>query len=109
MRFATCCAIADNWSAGSCIRARNGLRSDGFISFWGKGISFTEDYEIIALKGSCGFADKTQCHINITKWGVQEWWLQLKTSDGVTGWILGLKQSGGKVSLGPNSGYACRD
>jgi hypothetical protein len=24
MRFATCCAIAGNWSAGSRIRARNG-------------------------------------------------------------------------------------
>jgi hypothetical protein len=86
-----------------------GLRSDGLISFWGKGISFTEDYQNISFKGSCGFADKTQCHINITKWGVQEWWLQLKTSDGVTGWILGLKQNGDKVSYGPNAGYACRD
>jgi hypothetical protein len=86
-----------------------GLRSDGSISFWGKGISFTEYYESVAFKGSCGFADKTQCHINITKQGVQEWWLQLKTSDGVTGWILGLKQSGDKVSYGPNAGYACRD
>jgi len=86
-----------------------GLRSDGYISFWGKGVSFTEYYENIAVKGACGFADKTQCHINITKPGVQEWWLQLKTSDGVTGWILGLKQSGDKVSYGPNAGYACRD
>jgi hypothetical protein len=86
-----------------------GLRSDGLISFWGKGISFTEDYQNISFKGSCGFADKTQCHINITKWGVQEWWLQLKTSDGITGWILGLKQNGDKVSYGPNAGYACRD
>jgi hypothetical protein len=86
-----------------------GLHSDGLISFWGKGISFTEYYENIAFKGSCGFADKTQCHINITKLGVQEWWMQLKTSDEVTGWILGSKQSGDKVSLGPNAGYACRD
>ena len=86
-----------------------GLHSDGSISFWGKGISFTEYYENIAFKGSCGFADKTQCHINITKLGVQEWWMQLKTSEGVTGWILGSKQSGDKVSLGPNAGYACRD
>jgi hypothetical protein len=86
-----------------------GLRSDGFISFWGKGISFTEYYENVAFKGSCGFADKTQCHINITKPGVQEWWLQLTTSDGITGWILGLKQNGDKVSYGPNAGYACRD
>jgi hypothetical protein len=86
-----------------------GLRSDGFISFWGKGISFTESYENIVFKGSCGFADKTQCHINITKPGVQEWWLQLKTSDGVRGWIRGLKQSGDKVLYGPNAGYACPD
>lgn len=86
-----------------------GLHSDGFISFWGKGIWFTEYYENIAFKGSCGFADKTQCRINITKPGAQEWWMQLKTSDGVTGWIPGRSQSGDKVSYGPNAGYACRD
>jgi hypothetical protein len=86
-----------------------GLHSDGFISFWGKGVWFTEYEDNIALKGSCGFADKTECHVNITSPGVQEWWMQLKTSDGVTGWILGLKQNGDKVSYGPNAGYACRD
>lgn len=86
-----------------------GLHSDGFISFWGKGVWFTEYEDNVAFKGACGFADKTECHVNITKPGVQEWWMQLKTSDGVTGWILGLKQSGDKVSYGPNAGYACRD
>ncbi|MBS1852839.1 MAG: hypothetical protein JST79_18190 [Acidobacteria bacterium] len=86
-----------------------GLHSDGLISFWGKGIWFTEYYENIAFKGACGFADKTACRVNIIKHGVQEWWIQLKTSDGVTGWILGLKQSGDKVAYGPNAGYACRD
>lgn len=86
-----------------------GLHSDGFISFWSKGVWFTEYEDNIAFKGSCGFADKTECHVNITKPGVQEWWMQLKTSDGVTGWILGLRQNGDKVSYGPNAGYACRD
>jgi hypothetical protein len=86
-----------------------GLHSDGFITFWGKGVSFTEYYENLAFRGSCGFADKSECHINILKRGVQEWWLQLKTSDGVTGWILGLKQNGDKELIGPNAGYACRD
>jgi hypothetical protein len=86
-----------------------GLHSDGSVSFWGKGVWFTEAEDSIAFKGSCGFADKTECHINITKRGVQEWWMQLKTSDGVTGWILGLKQSGDKVSTGPNAGLMCRD
>jgi hypothetical protein len=86
-----------------------GLHSDSSISFWSKGIAFTEYDENIAFKGSCGFADKTQCHINITKPGVQEWWKQLKTSDGVKGWILGRNQSGDTVSYGPNAGYACRD
>jgi hypothetical protein len=33
----------------------------------------------------------------------------LRTSDGTTGWILGLKQSGDKVSTGPNAGLMCRD
>jgi hypothetical protein len=86
-----------------------GLHADGFITFWGKGVSFTEYYENIAFRGACGFADKSECHINILKRGVQEWWLQLRTSDGVTGWVLGLKQSGNDELLGPNAGYACRD
>lgn len=86
-----------------------GLHSDGFVSFWGKGVWFDEDADSIAFKGACGFADKTQCHVNITERGVQEWWMQVKTSDGVTGWILGLRQNGDEVSYGPNAGYACRD
>jgi hypothetical protein len=86
-----------------------GLHSDGDVSFWGKGVLFTEHFDNIALKGSCGFADKTQCQINITKPGVQQWWMQLKTSDGVTGWILGLQQVGNDVSFGQNAGYACRE
>jgi hypothetical protein len=86
-----------------------GLHSDSRISFWGKGISFTEYYENIAFKGSCGFTDNTQCRINITRRGRQEWWMQLKTGGGVTGWILGSKGSGDKVSYSPNAGYACRD
>lgn len=86
-----------------------GLHSDGLVSFWGKGVWFTEYVDNIAFKDACGFADKSECHVNITKPGVQEWWMQLKTSDGVTGWILGLKQAGDKVSYGPNAGYACRD
>lgn len=86
-----------------------GLHPDGFISFWGKGIWFTEYVDNVASKGACGFADKTHCRINITQPGTQEWWMQLKTSNGVTGWILGRKQSGDKLSYGPNAGSACRD
>jgi hypothetical protein len=86
-----------------------GLHSDGSVRFWSRGISFTEYFDFIAEKGSCGFSDKAQCRINITEWGVQEWWIQLKLSDGVTGWILGSKQTGDKLSYGPNAGYACRE
>lgn len=85
------------------------LHSDGEVSFWGKGVLFSEHFDNIAFKGSCGFADKTQCRVNITRRGVQQWWMQLKTSDGVTGWILGLEQIGDKFSYGPNAGYACRE
>lgn len=86
-----------------------GLHSNSRISFWGKGVSFTEHYENIASKGLCGFRDKTQCHINIVKSGVQEWWIQLRTTTGLTGWILGRKQVGDDLTYGPNAGYACRD
>ena len=54
-----------------------GLHSDGLVSFWGKGIWFTEYEDDIAHEGSCGFANKRECHVNITKPGVQEWWMQL--------------------------------
>jgi hypothetical protein len=86
-----------------------GLHSDSFISFWGKGVSFTEYFENIAEKGSCGFADKTQCRINITQRGDQEWWMQLRTGGGVTGWVMGAKFTGDNPQYGPNAGYACRD
>src|ERR1700757_3688952 len=32
-----------------------GLHSDGLISFWGKGVWFTENEENIAFKNTCGF------------------------------------------------------
>jgi hypothetical protein len=86
-----------------------GYHPDGTTSFWSKGMWFTEHEEHVASKGVCGFADKTQCTINIIKRGKQEWWMQLKTSSGETGWILGMKINGDNFWSGPNAGQACRD
>jgi hypothetical protein len=86
-----------------------GLHPDGQLSYWGKGVSFRYNHESTAYKGSCGFFDAALCGINMIESGVHEWWIQLKTDDGFTGWILGIKENGDKALWGPNAGYACRD
>jgi len=77
---------------------RYGLHADGDSDFWGMGVWFTENYEQIIEKGSwCGFSDKTLCTIEITKNGVKEWWVQVKTASGLTGWVCASRVTGDKL------------
>ena len=72
-----------------------GSSSDGNYDAWAKGMWFTYFYENIAGKGdSCGFADKSECNLVIIKNGVSEWWVQVKTSSGLTGWMLAVETYG---------------
>ncbi|HXM22734.1 MAG TPA: hypothetical protein VN948_15865 [Terriglobales bacterium] len=87
-----------------------GLHGDGYYDFWAKGVWFLEYFEVIAGKGDmCGFADKSQCTIVITKNGVKEWWLEVKTSNGRTGWVLARKFTGDKFLDSGNFDELCGD
>jgi hypothetical protein len=87
---------------------RYGLHADGDSDFWAMGVWFTESYEQIIEKGSsCGFADKTLCTVEITKNGVKEWWVQVKTAKGVTGWVLASKRTEDKLWDDPNFSDLC--
>ncbi len=85
-----------------------GFRGDGNYVFWAQGVWFTEYYENEGdLKGACGFADKSLCTFAFFKKGVQEWWVQVKTNSGVTGWVLASKQTRDKTWSDANFGDLC--
>ncbi len=87
-----------------------GFHSDGDYDAWARGIWFTYSYENIAAKGdSCGFADKSQCNLVIVKNGVKEWWVQVRTNTGITGWMLTFKFTGDKRWTSGNFGDLCQD
>jgi hypothetical protein len=60
------------------------------------------------MNGECGFADKSECSFSISKRGVQEWWVQVKTSSGLTGWVLASKNVHEKSWSDANFGDLCR-
>jgi len=71
-----------------------GWHVDGNMVFWAKGVWFEEDIEAVAEKGECGFTSgfgPGGCTIDIVKDGVIEWWVQVKTSSGVSGWVLAVR------------------
>jgi hypothetical protein len=87
-----------------------GFHRDGNYDAWAKGVWFTYFYENIAGKGdSCGFADKGQCNLVIIKNGVSEWWVQVKTNTGSTGWTPAFKFMGEKRWTSGNFGDLCQD
>ena len=71
-----------------------GWHVDGNMVFWAKGGWFEEDIEAVAEKGECGFTSgfgPGGCTIDIVKNGVIEWWVHIKTSNGVSGWVLAVR------------------
>lgn len=87
-----------------------GYDADGTRSFWNNGVWFREDDEqVIEGNFPCGFADKTVCTIKIIHKGVQQWWVQVKTKAGSTGWVLAGKFDGDKAVYDPNFEQGCRD
>jgi len=86
-----------------------GLRGDGNYVFWAKGVWYVQYYEFEGdMNGGCGFADKSECTFAISKRGVQEWWVHVKTSSGVTGWVLAGKNVHDKFWRDANLGDLCR-
>jgi hypothetical protein len=68
---------------------RYGFRDDGNWDFWGKGAWFKFYCENEGdLKGGCGFADRSQCEFAVLKDGVREWWIKVRTSSNLVGWML---------------------
>jgi hypothetical protein len=68
-----------------------GWHVDGNMVFWAKGVWFKEDIEAVAEKGECGFTSgfgPGGCTIDIINDGVVEWWVQVRASNGVSGWLL---------------------
>jgi hypothetical protein len=85
-----------------------GTRGDGSYIFWAKGAWSSSYYENVIAKGSwCGFADKSQCNIEIIENGIDEWWVQVRTVSGLTGWVRASKNVHGKSSLDANFGSMC--
>jgi hypothetical protein len=71
-----------------------GWQVEGNMVFWAKGVRFQESVEAVAEKGVCGFTSgfgPDGCAIDIVKDGVIEWWVQVKTTSGVSGWVLAVK------------------
>jgi hypothetical protein len=74
-----------------------GFHANGSMDFWAKGVWLDAYYESIVAKGSwCGFADKTQCDIQITRNGISEWWVKVKTSSGAVGWVWANRPGGNR-------------
>lgn len=85
-----------------------GINPEGDFNIWGKRAWFTESCERVVAKGStCGFADKTQCTIAITKNGIQETWLQVGTRSGGRGWVLKDSYKGEETWTSVNFGSVC--
>jgi hypothetical protein len=71
-----------------------GWHVNGNMVFWAKGALFEEYVEEVAEKGECGFTSgfgPGGCTIDIVKDGVIEWWVQVKTNNGINGWMLAVK------------------
>jgi hypothetical protein len=63
---------------------------------WSKGVWFAAWTEAVAEKGQCGFTSgfgPGGCTVDVIKNGVSEWWVQVKTGSGLTGWVLGQKSN----------------
>jgi hypothetical protein len=73
-----------------------GLDADENIVFWSNGVWFGEWIEAVAEKGQCGFTSGFGlggCEIDIVNDGISEWWVQIKTRKGLTGWVLAHKRT----------------
>ena len=74
-----------------------GIEADASDIFWAKGTWFAEWDEGVAAKGHCGFASGFSlggCTIDIVEYGRRDWWVYIKSSRGLTGWVLAARIDG---------------
>ena len=70
-----------------------GWHVGGNFVFWARGVRFEVDFSAVAEKGNCGYTSgfgPGGCTIDIVQDGVIEWWVKVKTSAGVSGWVLAV-------------------
>ena len=85
-----------------------GFRDGGDYVLWAKGVWYTQYYEFRGgMNGECGFRDTSECSFAISKPGVQEWWVQVKTGSGLVGWVLASKSVHDKTWSDANFGDLC--
>lgn len=85
-----------------------GWHVDGNVVFWAKGVRFEEFIDAVAEKGKCGFTSgfgPGGCTIDIVKDGAIEWWVQVKTSNGVSGWVLAVRYNDDNRWYGWNGNF----
>lgn len=76
-----------------------GIEADGDDVFWANGLWFAVGDESVGEDGHCGFRSgfgQGGCYIDIIKDGRREWWVHVKTSSGLTGWVVAAKFNGDK-------------
>jgi hypothetical protein len=54
----------------------------------------------------CGFG-KDNCNIQVISNGIKEWWVQVKTAKGGSGWVCASKVTGDKLWDNPNFRDLC--
>jgi len=71
---------------------RYGLNASDYWNFWAKGVWFTEYIDQVVEKNSpCEWPDERACYVKVIQNGAKEWWLQVKTRNGRTVWVLASK------------------
>ena len=73
---------------------RYGINADDYWNLWAKGVWFTEYIDrIVEKSGSCSFSDARSCLFKVVQNGVKEVWVQVKTDNARTGWVLASKDT----------------
>jgi hypothetical protein len=89
---------------------RYGLHADRNWDIWSKGVWWHwSDEEVVEKGGPCGFGAFGQgaCIAEVIENGVNEWWVQVKTASGRTGWVYADKSIGNKRQHGGDFADLC--
>jgi hypothetical protein len=60
---------------------------EGFANIWAKG-NWHKEYDCSFIIEQNGSGCANECAAVVTETGVKEWWVQVKTGNGKTGWVL---------------------
>jgi len=71
-------------------------KGEGAFSAWFNGL-WVEDFD---GSGVAGAGCNRKCNAKLLKEGRFEWWVQIKTKDGATGWTKDTDKFDGKDALG---------